>query len=51
MYQQLLMNSRCLHTICYKLRDDGVSRLLVMTVRQRKVWWCGGCRRSLPWAV
>jgi len=29
--------------ICYKLSDDGVSRSrlrLVVTVRQRKVWWC-----------
>jgi len=38
--------------ICYKLCDNGVSRLrLVVTVRQRKVWWCAGCRRTLPWAV
>jgi len=40
--------------ICYKSSDDSVTRLLLavtVCVRQRKIWWCSGCRRTLPWAV
>ena len=34
--------------ICYKLRDDGVSRIhLVVTVKQRRVWWCTDCNHNL----
>jgi len=37
---------------CSKSSDDGVSRRrLMVSVRQRKVWWCAGCRRTLSLAV
>src|SRR6218665_1387163 len=38
--------------ICYKLSDNGVSKLcFVVTVRpttEINIWWCGGCRHKLP---
>ena len=42
--------------ICYKLSEDGVSRLrLVATravaVRQKSLWWCAGCRHTFSGVI